>query len=109
MNGDVVGATTIAHDIGNRKKEDEHMRRLAEIVGASQDAMLSRTLDGTTLTWNDAAERLVGHSAEEMIGTPPLNLLGRAGLPADFAAIRAAATRCVNLQPIDSQLGRKLA
>src|SRR4051794_22060144 len=44
------------------------MARLAAIVQSSDDAIVSKTLEGVVLTWNAAAERIFGYSAAEMVG-----------------------------------------
>jgi PAS domain S-box-containing protein/CxxC-x17-CxxC domain-containing protein len=48
--------------------ESQGLQLLAAVVGSSDDAILTTTLDGTVLSWNEAAERMYGHRHEEIIG-----------------------------------------
>ncbi len=64
--GTVVFVTV--QDITERLAQQSSDAQLAGIVAASSDAIVSKTLDGTILTWNPGAERLYGHLAAEMVG-----------------------------------------
>lgn len=55
-------------DVTERKRADEAARLFTSIVEYSDDAIISKTLDGVILTWNKSAERIYGYSAEEMVG-----------------------------------------
>ena len=53
-----------------RLTPDVLQARLAAIVATSDDAIVSKNLDGIVESWNAAAERMFGYTAEEMIGKP---------------------------------------
>jgi PAS domain S-box-containing protein len=66
--GKVQFAINIFHDVTERRRAEEGISRLASIVESSEDAIISKTVDGTILTWNPSATRLYGYTAEEAIG-----------------------------------------
>jgi PAS domain S-box-containing protein len=73
--GNVVGAVNCFQDITERKRSEEIGLRLAAIVGSSDDAIISKDLDGTITSWNGGAERIFGYLAEEIIGKPIMTLI----------------------------------
>jgi PAS domain S-box-containing protein len=55
-------------DVSERDAAERTAQQLAAIVESSDSAIIAKTTDGTILTWNAAAERIYGYSAEEAIG-----------------------------------------
>jgi len=68
--GTLVGVSHIVRDITERKRIEAQALHLAAVVQSSDDAIVSKDLDGVVRSWNPAAERLFGYTAGEMIGQP---------------------------------------
>jgi PAS domain S-box-containing protein len=66
--GEIIGLSSIGHDITEQKKAERHVRRMASIIESSDDAISSTDLQGIITSWNPGAERMYGYSAEQMIG-----------------------------------------
>jgi PAS domain S-box-containing protein len=73
--GKVVGGVNMLVDISERKCAEEVAQHFASIVESSDDAILSKDLDGIIRTWNKGAERLFGYMADETIGQPVTMLI----------------------------------
>jgi PAS domain S-box-containing protein len=66
--GNLTGAVNMLVDISERKQAEMAALRLAAIVDHSEDAIVSKDLNGIIQTWNRGAERLFGYEAAEVIG-----------------------------------------
>src|SRR5262249_36231441 len=77
---DGILVASAIRDITERKLAEESRLRLATIVESSEDAIISKNLDGFIVSWNRGAQRIYGHTEEEAVGMPitilvPLELL----------------------------------
>ncbi|WP_343704440.1 PAS domain S-box protein [Chitinophaga sp.] len=68
--GRFIGATNLLVDITDSKVSEEQSAYLAAIINSSDDAIVSKTLNGIVTSWNKSAERIFGYTAAEMVGQP---------------------------------------
>lgn len=90
--GTIVGASKIAREITQKRIAEDLSRRLSSIVESSDDAILSKDLNGTIQSWNAGAERLFGYTAEEIVGSSVTKLIPL-GLQEEEPAILARLRR----------------
>ena len=82
----------VVRDITERKQTEEMRARLAAIVKSSDDAIISKTLDGTITSWNHGAQKIYGYSSEEIIGKP-VNILVPTDRPDEIPKILEKVSR----------------
>ena len=72
--GNVIGAVNMLVDLTERSQAEQLRQLLASIVESSDDAIVSKDLNGIIASWNPGAERLFGYTAEEVVGKPVTSL-----------------------------------
>jgi PAS domain S-box-containing protein len=80
--------TVILRDVTERVRAEEIREQLAAVVDSSDDAIISKKLNGTITAWNRGAEKIFGYSAAEAVGKPMVMLIPpeRASEEADILA-----------------------
>ncbi|MEO6949019.1 MAG: PAS domain S-box protein [Ginsengibacter sp.] len=66
--GQIIGISKILQDISYKKEIEEKKAILAAIVDSSDDAIISKTIDGIITSWNHSAKKMFGYSEEEALG-----------------------------------------
>ena len=104
--GVIVGASKVARDISSQREAETATRHLAAIVDSSEDAIISKDLNGIITSWNRAAEKLFGYTAKEAVGKP-ITMLMRATEAVEEPTILAKIARGEKIEHHETTRVRK--
>jgi PAS domain S-box-containing protein len=100
------GPTVFARDVSHREHQERTRAHMEQVVAGTRDAVLSKDLEGIVTTWNPAAERLYGYTAEEAIGKH-VSFLIPEELQSDVAKILATVRRGEAIDTYETRRVRK--
>ena len=88
--GRMVGTVLVFRDVSERRAAERARWLLAAIVESTDDAVVSKDLDGRITSWNAGAERMFGYTEQEVLGRPVsiLAVPGRNEMPNILERIR---------------------
>jgi PAS domain S-box-containing protein len=104
--GEFLGFIGTCTDIHDKRTAEEARGLFASIVDTSDDAIVSKTLNGIIMSWNGGAERLFGYSAAEAVGQS-INLIIPASLREDEQRILERLRRGERIAPFETTRVRK--
>jgi PAS domain S-box-containing protein len=104
--GQLLGAVNMLVDITERKRNEEAAQHYAAIVESSDDAVLSKDINGVIMSWNSGAQRLFGYTTQEAIGKP-VTLLIPADRPDEEPRILERIRRGVRIDHYETVRQRK--
>jgi PAS domain S-box-containing protein len=84
--GALQGTVLVFRDVTARRLAEQTRALLSSIVESSDDAIISKDVNGVVTSWNEGAERMFGYSAEEILGKP-ISIVAPPGAPDDMPAV----------------------
>ena len=99
----VIGVTTlaIAAAVAGRRRAEHALSRTAAIVDSSEDAILSKSLEGLITSWNTGAEKLYGYTVDEAMGQS-ISLLIPSERPHEIPDILERVRRGETIEPYET-------
>ncbi|MGN6396618.1 MAG: PAS domain S-box protein [Mucilaginibacter sp.] len=73
--GEVTGGINTLIDVTEKRSSENKQAMLAAIIESSEDAIVSKTLEGIITTWNHSAERMFGYSEAEIVGRSIMTII----------------------------------
>jgi len=104
--GRVTGVCGIATDITELRQLEAASLHLAAIVESSDDAIISKDLNGIITSWNRGAERIFGYTAAEVLGRP-VSILTAPTLPNEMPGILAKIQQGQRVEQYQTRRRRK--